>query len=103
MACGTPPLSRSRLSRAACALYRDGGLDLCRIIALQAPVHLAGPCTCLARHPRLLPVVAPALKPRTRCPNLNRIPTAEEEVPHSCLEDRKSTRLNSSHLGISYA
>src|ERR1035441_10036761 len=25
------------------------------------------------------------------------------KIPHCCLPDRKSTRLNSSHLGISYA
>ena len=32
----------SGLSGAARALYRDGGVDLCRIIAIQAAVHVAG-------------------------------------------------------------
>ncbi len=38
------------LSGAAGALHRDGHLDMYRIIAIQAPIHLAGPGACPARH-----------------------------------------------------
>ena len=42
-------LPRHRLSRAARRLYSDGRLDLYRIIALQTPVHMAGPGDRAAR------------------------------------------------------
>ncbi len=38
------PYRRCRIPGAPGALHRDGGMDLYRIIAIQAPVHMAGPC-----------------------------------------------------------
>src|SRR5438045_8347691 len=32
-----------------------------------------------------------------------RFPSSLDDLLHVCVQDRKSTRLNSSHLGISYA
>ena len=52
------PYKALGLSGAAGALYRDGHLDLYRIIAIQAPVHMAGPGARPARHPGLSFLVA---------------------------------------------
>src|SRR5258705_4476773 len=40
---------------------------------------------------------------RRRLLHLDRSPQSGQPDRHDCLGDRKSTRLNSSHLGISYA
>ena len=40
-----------RVSGAAGALYRDGGVDLCCTLALQTPVHMAGTDPRFARRP----------------------------------------------------
>jgi hypothetical protein len=52
------PYKAFRLSGSARALYRDGGLDLYRIIAIQAPIHVARPGSGSARHSRLSLLVA---------------------------------------------
>ena len=46
------------LSGAARAVYRYGGMDLYRIIAVQAPVHMAGLGARPARHSRVFLLVA---------------------------------------------
>ena len=51
-------LQGARLSGAARALHRHGDVDLYRIIAIQAPIHLAGPCARFARHSGLSFLVA---------------------------------------------
>src|SRR5699024_11827282 len=55
--------------------------------ARALPPLPAGPDLCPKHRGRLLPVLRPHLDPR----------------PHLPGEDRKSTRLNSSHVSISYA
>ncbi len=47
------PYQRARISGAAGALYCDGGMDMYRIIALQAAVHLAWAGSCVVGHSRL--------------------------------------------------
>src|ERR1700733_6772298 len=47
------------MSRAARDLYRDGGMDLYRTIALQAPVHMARPLSGTAGSTGFLVVVSP--------------------------------------------
>src|SRR5205814_6821211 len=52
------------------------------------------PASCETDHARQSTVVPPAARLRSRGPS---------RAQPSIVEDRKSTRLNSSHLGISYA
>jgi len=47
------------------SLYRACGVDLYRIIALQAPVHVAGHDSCFARHSRL-PFLVAAIQRRSQ-------------------------------------
>ena len=51
-------LQGAGLSGASRALYRDGGVDLYRIIAIQAPVHVAGTGAGFARNSGLSILVA---------------------------------------------
>ncbi len=52
------PVQSPRIPGAPGALHRHGCLDMYRIIAIQAPVHMAGPCARPARNPRLFILVA---------------------------------------------
>ena len=63
MAICVPPLQGPGLPGAARALYRDGRMDLYRIIAIQTPVHLAGSCSGIAWHSRLSLLVTPEAGP----------------------------------------
>jgi L-asparagine transporter-like permease len=60
------------LSGIAGALHRDGGVDLYRIIAIQAPVHVAGPGDCAARYPCISFLVTAAASDGTRRIQLKR-------------------------------
>ena len=51
-------LQGAGLPGAAGALHRDGGVDLYRIIAIQAPVHMAGPGARPAGNPGISFLVA---------------------------------------------
>ena len=56
---GKPAIQGARLSGSPCALYRHGFMDLYRIIAIQASIHMAGPGSGLAGNPGLSFLVAP--------------------------------------------
>src|SRR3989442_7338685 len=64
------------------------------------PLHAALPIYCLPRTAASEPPLR--LRPGRR-PQVFRRPRAGEQQPPRALIDRKSTRLNSSHVRISYA
>ena len=53
-----PSLQGAGIPRSARALHRHGFMDMYRIIAIQAPIHMAGPGACSARNPGISLLVA---------------------------------------------
>ena len=71
--------------RAARALYRDGGMDLYRIIAIQAPIHVAGTGAGFAWHSGLFLLVAAVKSQASQDCELQSVnQSSAEGVPHSC-------------------
>src|SRR3712207_8023433 len=75
-------------------LFRSGGGD-------RRPVGGVEPLEHLAQHHR--PVLRPGLQPAARLPGEVEARPPPVAVAAAPLQDRKSTRLNSSHANISYA
>src|SRR5205814_3594711 len=101
-------VSRAHRDPHAFPTRRSSDLELLAWLAKNASTKPSKPKTPKARPPKARPT-----KPRRSKQRVHfRLPTGDvrtERVPHEEVDDfvksldRKSTRLNSSHLGISYA